>query len=475
MADPSTISGLVVRYRADDITGVADGGAVASWPARVGNQPLTQATAASQPTYVAAGVNGLPAVRWPSATNSVFMTATGLASFSQPATVIFVLKNTTATASIHAFTWNNELQINAPRWYLYAGANLVEPTDATANAWQVVSAALNGSTSAIFHNGTQAVTGNAGTQGFTGTFHLGQRGDGQRRFQGDIAEVLIFNRVLTATERGSVHSYVQDRYGITVADYSGGTGPTAAGYAGSGTLSTTGQPAPTAAAGYGGTGSLTSTGTPTVSSATSYAGTGTLTATGTSSTTAAVSYSGSGALAATTAPSSSGSASYAGSGALAATGRPSTSAGATYSGAGALASTGGSAGGGTITYSGSGSLAAGGAIAVGSAVTYSGSGSLAAASSSSSSSTAAYASTGTLTSSGRPAFASTVTYTGDGVLTSTARPALVGSASYSGSGALTSIPGTTAHLRWAGAVVRAVYWQGERVRSIAYRGTRYPV
>lgn len=43
--------------------------------------------------------------------------------------------------------------------------------------------------------------------------------------QGDIAEILMYSRPLTDSERATVHSYLQDRYAITVSDYvSGGSG-----------------------------------------------------------------------------------------------------------------------------------------------------------------------------------------------------------------------------------------------------------
>ncbi|CAN5320058.1 hypothetical protein BH10PSE1_BH10PSE1_00910 [soil metagenome] len=61
--DPVTMSGLLRSYRASNITGVADGGAVASWPdASPSNSPATQVTGANRAALSLAGAGGQPGV-----------------------------------------------------------------------------------------------------------------------------------------------------------------------------------------------------------------------------------------------------------------------------------------------------------------------------------------------------------------------------------------------------------------------------
>jgi hypothetical protein len=52
-----------------------------------------------------------------------------------------------------------------------------------------------------------------------GTWLGGNNVASTQTWYGDIAEVLIFHRVLSAAERAIVHSYIQDVYGVTVSDY----------------------------------------------------------------------------------------------------------------------------------------------------------------------------------------------------------------------------------------------------------------
>lgn len=218
-ADRVPTATLAHRFRADSITGLADGAAVASWPAKVGGQTFAQATAASQPAWAASAVNSKPAVRWPSAVNIKFMSSSGLGTLNQGYTVAAVVKNTTISDNLHLFAWNTELQINASKWTLYGGANLSEASNAPANTWQIVVGIFNGGTSAIWRNGTQTATGTGGGVQATGTFNLGQRSDGVRQWEGDIAEVFVFSSALTNAQLVQLDSYAQDYYGITVADY----------------------------------------------------------------------------------------------------------------------------------------------------------------------------------------------------------------------------------------------------------------
>ena len=46
-----------------------------------------------------------------------------------------------------------------------------------------------------------------------------QGGTGLELMVGDIAELIVYDSVLSAANRATVHSYVQDKYGITVSDY----------------------------------------------------------------------------------------------------------------------------------------------------------------------------------------------------------------------------------------------------------------
>lgn len=214
-APPS--AGLVYRWRADSITGVSDGAAVSAWPALTGGQDLAQPTSGSQPTYAASGIGGRPAVRWPSTSSTAHMVVSTLAVLSQPVTIAVVCKPSDTT-NMHAVHVNEELQINSSKWTLYGGANLIATDNATAVA-QVVTGTYNGGSSLLHVNGAQQASGAGGGVGTVATLNLGRHSNGTRYWRGDIAEVLMYSLALSAGQRSQLHSYVQDRYGITVADF----------------------------------------------------------------------------------------------------------------------------------------------------------------------------------------------------------------------------------------------------------------
>jgi hypothetical protein len=216
-ADPSTISSLVNRWVASDI-GAANGAAVSSWTPRTGTGAWAQATSTAQPSYIVSGINGKPIVRFDGASDQ--MTAT-LTARAQPHTVVLVAKNATASPA----STQQPIDLSNPQlvsvgsaWGDWEGTATISGGTWNTTA-TVITAVGNGASSAIYQNGTSVATGNPGT-GSSGTSAvLGNWSSGSRFYGGDIAEILIFNAALSAADRATVHSYVQDTYGITVSDY----------------------------------------------------------------------------------------------------------------------------------------------------------------------------------------------------------------------------------------------------------------
>jgi hypothetical protein len=81
---------------------------------------------------------------------------------------------------------------------------------------------------------------------------------GPDSFSGNFAELIMYSRVLTAPERATVHSYLQDKYAIPVSDYTAGIPA----FSGSGALSGTGgigasgTPRPQVTVAFSGAGAL---------------------------------------------------------------------------------------------------------------------------------------------------------------------------------------------------------------------------
>ena len=69
-------------------------------------------------------------------------------------------------------------------------------------------------TSEVFVGGTSALSGStsATMASLTGTLRIGT--DGSNFFNGQIAEILCYNKELTSTERTAVYSYINTKYGL---------------------------------------------------------------------------------------------------------------------------------------------------------------------------------------------------------------------------------------------------------------------
>lgn len=332
-------TGHFQRWRADAISGVANGAAVSSWPSSDGGVTLAQATPAAQPTYVVSAVNGQPAVRWPNtASNGVYLSGT-TASQAQPVTITAVVKPGTTTGAQHVLHWNDEVYYGATtsRWSAYAGASLTSTANFTAT-WSVVSVVFNGVNTRIYVNGTLAATTTlTPTNGLGTALNLGRHATNTANaWRGDIAEVLAYPSALSAASLADLHTYVQQRYGIVVADYIPEVHSGSADLTGTGTLSATGKQTEHASIALSGTGTLTGVGTPSLAQPVNLSGSGSLSSTATPSAAQLAALSGFGALAASGGARLAGAAALAGAGTLGFAGLPALATAVSLTGSGAL-------------------------------------------------------------------------------------------------------------------------------------------
>jgi hypothetical protein len=73
----------------------------------------------------------------------------------------------------------------------------------------------DGTTARLFKNGTQVNSQSKVYDTYNGEFHIGafnENGTIYERFGGKIAEVIVYNRVLTTTERQQVETYLNAKY-----------------------------------------------------------------------------------------------------------------------------------------------------------------------------------------------------------------------------------------------------------------------
>lgn len=238
VATPDSLAGLVTWLRADTAA-FANGQAVASWQDSSGSgNPATQPNVPQRPTFTTGAINGLPALTFNRASSQQLFLPT--ASFNGMSD----LSNFTFLAVAR---WTGGVQSGL--FGGYRGANtgntgssvfeisntggglrlrLPSPIETTAtgavtqNQWHLLGAAMDQPTAKarIFRDGVVVSEAN----GSTGTSLLanferlpvGSSFDNSRTFGGQIAEVLLYNRSLSALERASLERHFAAKYGLAL-------------------------------------------------------------------------------------------------------------------------------------------------------------------------------------------------------------------------------------------------------------------
>ncbi len=231
--DPSTVPGYFAHYKADTLT-EADGTALATWPdASAAARDLTQGTAANQPVVRASSLNGLRTVEF---TPTQFLTSATFAADSQPNTV-FIVAKPDVLPSVLAKTlvaydgvastrrWAVYAEQATDEWRAYAGAALNSTHVITAGRWYRIAVVFEGTTSDVFVDDAAAVRGSAGTHSVTAV-RVGAHYDGTLGWDGNIAEVLVYNTRVADADITAIQQYLRDKWFGTAVVVAGGGGPT---------------------------------------------------------------------------------------------------------------------------------------------------------------------------------------------------------------------------------------------------------
>jgi lysophospholipase L1-like esterase len=226
--DPSQISGLKLWLDAsvgvtkDGSTPAVDGDTVKQWNDRSsGGYNATQSTTSSRPTYKTNIMNGNPVLRFAGASNIVttsFLDASFNTSFT------FFIVKTKISSPIKCDTGNNVFT-----WFsagandsLYANMGNLSPTSLIIpkNGTQAITNPTietyryNGVQSLIRFNGISKVGSATGNLGLSGSLTIGSLSDNTYYYDGDIAEIIIYNSVLSGIQIDQVESYLMTKYAI---------------------------------------------------------------------------------------------------------------------------------------------------------------------------------------------------------------------------------------------------------------------
>ena len=158
-------------------------------------------------------------------TQNVTLGSNSTISLTQPATMFIVLQPV-GTASFQGVIdgtdgtnrWYSFIffpTTTTPNYRIFAGATLTETTNMVTATPTVYSQYFNTTTSTIFRNGTSNASGTVGTLNCTGITVGSRFTQNTETFQGHIAEVIYYQRLLTTQERQQVEGYLAWKWGLS--------------------------------------------------------------------------------------------------------------------------------------------------------------------------------------------------------------------------------------------------------------------
>lgn len=236
------LTNLVAWYKADAITGLADNDPVATWLDSSGNNNhATQGAAADRPLYKTGIVNGLPVVRF-DGVSDFLESAYSAADLPSAFQTWFAVFRTNVADAMQMIYWMGDLTANGfgiegeihigISDFILAGSRVhaeigTNPTTAASNIDSTDTAnfhilcgrftgldTLNG-VSQVFLDG-QAGSLKTGATAAIGTWsgvsRIGRPGLGVRFFNGDLAELLVYDADKNS-QRNIIESYLKSKYG----------------------------------------------------------------------------------------------------------------------------------------------------------------------------------------------------------------------------------------------------------------------
>lgn len=203
-------NGLTLWLKADAITGLTNGQSVAAWnDSSTNGNNVTQATAAQQPVYLTGVQHGLPVVRFSGPSpgsgfdiGNQLITAGSLPTLTNMS--VFLVAKSADALNRYALSFGNN------NYAVIQGFNdsLWEWFDTPRTSLGSIDTTKFQAVSFTGANTTNQAPWTIGSDTEFGGFH------DTNPFNGDMAEVLVFNRSLSATERQDVTEYLVAKWAI---------------------------------------------------------------------------------------------------------------------------------------------------------------------------------------------------------------------------------------------------------------------
>ena len=227
---PKGIDGLYAWFDANDSSTITKDSSnkVSKWTDKSGNSlgsnlDLLQSSSSLQPTWTSGDKNGLTTLNF-SGSYMKTDTSVSIPSESQPITYFFVAKTGSSGeriifdgsygSSSDYEDWRQNIGKNGSNnWFVDGGAT---STGASNTTWYYATAIFNGSSGQLNLNGTTiSSTLTTGTRKLRfGTMGTWSDGTSSQRWEGTIAEFIVYNRLLTSAEILEVETYLKDKWGL---------------------------------------------------------------------------------------------------------------------------------------------------------------------------------------------------------------------------------------------------------------------
>ena len=216
------VNGLQLWLRADLGITVDANGAVSAWTDQVGGSVASQSDPASQPLLQSADLNGMPAVRFDGSNG--FLNSSFVGMGGQELTFFVVAKGTQYQSLLRFQPAGSGNYLIYP-WY--TSQFFIDSADGGTGAgvacglvngqWNIGAVTYKaGDRVATYRNGELVASRAAGTAALPSGLGLtiGRYLAGGEFLQADLAEVLIYNRALSDTEREAVEHLLNEKYAV---------------------------------------------------------------------------------------------------------------------------------------------------------------------------------------------------------------------------------------------------------------------
>lgn len=217
-----TSDGLMSWLKADALS-LADGDAVSSWTDSSGEgNHATQATSSKQPSYRLGVLNNYPVVRFDGTAD--MLEFPDFASAFTEGEFFVVMKGVNNTAGdFNSTPWIFGTAVGEDH-YCYADGNIYTDWGSTTrrnignpvplfNEWRLVNVVSKAGEWTMRIDGEVFYTTAVNTVGFTSTPRIGGGSD-TFFWPGDLAEILVYNRVLSAAERKAIEYHFRSKYDL---------------------------------------------------------------------------------------------------------------------------------------------------------------------------------------------------------------------------------------------------------------------